>query len=619
MTPEVAIATDYIGGFIYETKAYSNSNLSALTYSNKLQFFNHEEGRTRPVTDNAPRAFVYDYFIKDHLGNVRMVLTEEEKSESYLATMETAVNNFETQLFEKVEETRVNKPGGFDQLTANEKVSKLFGDGAADNRVGPGKLLKVMAGDKFTAKVFCWYHPENTDRTTDPNMPSILSGLATALSATIGGLGKNSPAEIENSGALITPLQTLLSSRPTSGPYVPIAYLNFLLLTETQLEYFEGGAAPIPEITGNMEKQLLQIENGAEITITKNGYLYVYVSNESKGNVYFDDLLIEHIQGSLLEETHYYPFGLTMAGISSKAAEGLENKRKWNVGSELNTDFDINLYETFYRSLDPQLGRFWQIDPETESQESVSPFESMGNNPISNVDPLGDFKRKWHAWLYRVFNGGGRIGQSEFGEWYVTKNKGIQESKDGNLIAKSVYFHGKGRDKYSPLREALVRDEEIQADIELKGKNSMLQIYDTPEEASQSTLNLGAGLFLPTLILRSATSALNAGKLASTGRKIAKGIRKTISGKQARHLAGTAKGGGYLNSVEDAQKVLDAVHSGEAVYLGKTNSGHPVFRYSGVTGTNVNAGVGISGQPTNIFMIKGTSNPSVVPISPAFH
>jgi RHS repeat-associated protein len=81
------------------------------------------------------------------------------------------------------------------------------------------------------------------------------------------------------------------------------------------------------------------------------------------------------------------PFGLTMAGISSKAANINENKTKYQQ-YELNTDFDINLYESFYRSHDPQLGRFWQVDP--KPNEFESPYAAMGNNPIRNSDFLGD-------------------------------------------------------------------------------------------------------------------------------------------------------------------------------------------------------------------------------------
>lgn len=95
-----------------------------------------------------------------------------------------------------------------------------------------------------------------------------------------------------------------------------------MLLDEEQLKLVSGtyGAVQVPSITGTMQKQLMQANNGADISVTKNGYLYVYVSNESQGNFYFDDIRVEHTKGPIMEETHYYPGGLVMAGISSKAA-----------------------------------------------------------------------------------------------------------------------------------------------------------------------------------------------------------------------------------------------------------------------------------------------------------
>jgi RHS repeat-associated protein len=44
-----------------------------------------------------------------------------------------------------------------------------------------------------------------------------------------------------------------------------------------------------------------------------------------------------------------------------------------------------------YRTLDPQLGRWWQIDPKVETFEAWSAYNSNLDNPIRYEDPEGDF------------------------------------------------------------------------------------------------------------------------------------------------------------------------------------------------------------------------------------
>jgi RHS repeat-associated protein len=113
--------------------------------------------------------------------------------------------------------------------------------------------------------------------------------------------------------------------------------------------------------------------------------LFVYLSNETKDeNVFFDNLAVNHYTGPLVEETHYYPLGLTMAGISSKAAGRLENRNKFN-GIEETRDLELNQYDAFYRNLDPQIGRWWQVDPKVEKYANLTPYVAMMNNPIRIV------------------------------------------------------------------------------------------------------------------------------------------------------------------------------------------------------------------------------------------
>jgi len=140
-----------------------------------------------------------------------------------------------------------------------------------------------------------------------------------------------------------------------------------------------------------------------DITIHTGGYLYTYVANESNvsasTSVYFDDFNIIHTRNTstlqVVQTTDYYPFGLAMAAQSYQKQSTLDNDYKFN-GIEEQDEFDLNIYAAFYRNLDPSLGRWWQIDPKSEEYHSWTPYNSMGDNPIGIMDPLGD------EWLDKV-------------------------------------------------------------------------------------------------------------------------------------------------------------------------------------------------------------------------
>lgn len=225
-----------------------------------------------------------------------------------------------------------------------------------------------------------------------------------------------------------------------------------------------------------------------------------------------------------------------MAGISSKAEGTLQNNKQYN-GIEHTTDLDLNQYDAFYRTLDPQTGRFWQPDPEAESLDSYSPYESMGNNPISNTDPLGNFRTRFGAWLHKIFNGGGTIGENKYGEYYVSKNS-TSTSEDGTVTVTATVSYGKGRDKYSAAREKLL--DEIQQD-QSRSEDTRLGIWDpnmSAEDARFSALRLVTNLVLPTVIIKPVTIATNLTKVVNLSSKSLAELRAMVGGKNAALLRG---------------------------------------------------------------------------------
>jgi RHS repeat-associated protein len=155
--------------------------------------------------------------------------------------------------------------------------------------------------------------------------------------------------------------------------------------TKTTTTLYAGGI-----VYENDTLRFIPHEEGRTRINNNTNYVFDYYLKDHLGNVRMTitDDITQPIP--VIDATSYYPFGLTMSGVSVKALYKLENDKKYN-GIELNEDLGLNIYDAFFRNLDPQIGRWWEVDPKVDDgYENYSPYISMYDNPAKYSDLLGD-------------------------------------------------------------------------------------------------------------------------------------------------------------------------------------------------------------------------------------
>jgi RHS repeat-associated protein len=192
----------------------------------------------------------------------------------------------------------------------------------------------------------------------------------------------SSNARIAGPGLTANNVQDLKQKTPSNiKDDKPKAYLNYVFF-DNQFKFVDDGIG-VKQVDG--EPGQLETLSSGKVVAKENGYVYVYTSNESQQDVLFDNFGVLDITGPILEETHYYPFGLTMSAISAQAFGGIENKYRYN-GKELQDELGLNWYDYGARMYDEQIGRWTSIDPLSEVSRRWSPYSYSYNNPIRFID-----------------------------------------------------------------------------------------------------------------------------------------------------------------------------------------------------------------------------------------
>jgi RHS repeat-associated protein len=123
-----------------------------------------------------------------------------------------------------------------------------------------------------------------------------------------------------------------------------------------------------------------------------------YAMDKEKGKIY------------IMEENHYYPFGLKHEKYNSDKYEyveiskedggyligieplGPQQRRSYQYkynGKEFQDELGLNFYDYGARNYDPAIGRWMNIDPLAETSRRFSPYTYALNNPVYFIDPDG--------------------------------------------------------------------------------------------------------------------------------------------------------------------------------------------------------------------------------------
>lgn len=374
--------TDYVGGMQYD--------------NGSLSFFITKEGRA--VKNNT--VFDYEYFHKDHQGNVRIVYGPLKETLTYRATMESpggssTLAQQEEASFKNIATTRHTNPAfnytpSSDVVVVPDKSARTNGY-SGYSPVGPAKMLAVSTGDKVYMETYAKYN-----QVTGSNSVVTAATLLAAFTTPFG---------IVNAGETATLYQSFNSNLPGvsagmgSSTTVPKAYLVWLFFNSSY-QFVNAGGQAITNSAYNAFEKLSR-----SFTATQNGFLYIYVANESNvsaaASVYFDETYIVHEKNNItlqvLQASDYYPFGLS---FNQYQADRLKETSPGNFepelrnrylfqGQELQKDLDLGWYQFKWRMHDPAIGRFGAVDPLAVKYPYWSTYAFSGNQVIAMVELEG--------------------------------------------------------------------------------------------------------------------------------------------------------------------------------------------------------------------------------------
>ncbi|WP_191906354.1 DUF6443 domain-containing protein [Hymenobacter baengnokdamensis] len=414
VTTTTTVKTEYfVDGFVYESStAWNGFGLRSVPTP---------EGRAVAL-QLTPAHLVYEYHLRDHLGNLRVAFRARQDEVLHLAMEDPSREEGDYPLFQHVASSQ--GPAGISYHGPGQDAG-AYAAAVSAGQPGPSTRIPMVQGDKL--QVSLYYNTAvqaapSPDPTPGPE-PPLPTGLQTkpvwllAPSLTTGpsfrgheaGAGPSRP--VVGVQLSVTGLLARLVGKAASPPLAPPASTSSLAFHPVM----ENVAAYVAVRVYNAQNQLLtqwqqpaptgslgwaklrfEVQPDLSGVAEKAGYVEVQLLNDGSQPVYFDSVTIRQPQQGLLvtQEQHYYPFGLPLSGVAvNTLAQPQVSKEQFNGGSTVDDALlgsEGGVYSTFYRNYDPTTGRFQGVDPLAEKYADASPYAFSFNDPVNFSDPDGD-------------------------------------------------------------------------------------------------------------------------------------------------------------------------------------------------------------------------------------
>jgi RHS repeat-associated protein len=198
------------------------------------------------------------------------------------------------------------------------------------------------------------------------------------------------------------------------------------------------------------DNALLQVahEEGRITPTGAGSYRYEWSLVDHLGNNRVSFVDGGNSQPQVVQWEAFGPWGESLPGLSGSQSNAFANPYVFTGHERMG---ELGVYDAKARVYDPDVPRFWQIDPLAELSQEESSFVYCSNNPISRVDPFGMADTTYIPDYTKMGRGSGPVvyGQRTrsdpvFGNLYIQYARNAEYY--GHHSPYQKYFQAGGRD-----------------------------------------------------------------------------------------------------------------------------------------------------------------------------